>query len=247
MSKKKTNEEFVKEANLIHDNKYDYSISKYKSAHVDLYIICEEHGIFTKTPNEHCSKRQGCQKCSNCYSPTTEEFIKICKVVHVDLYNYLLVEYKNANTKIKVICEKDNHGIFYPTAHSHKFGSGCPVCQNSKGEMKIMDFLIENNIKYIQQYKFNDCIYKQHLLFDFYLPDYNVCIEYDGEFHFEPRYNDINNVEFDKTKIRDNIKNEYCDNNHIKLIRIPYYDFNDIDIILSKYLTINQFVSVSSN
>lgn len=91
----------------------------------------------------------------------------------------------------------------------------------SNGELSIEYVLNSIPIKFIKQYKFNDCKYKRKLPFDFYLPELNTCIEYDGEQHFEPRFG---NSEFKKTKIRDEIKTNYCLSNNIRLIRISYLD-----------------------
>ena len=93
--------------------------------------------------------------------------------------------------------------------------------------MKVSKFLKENNINYKIQYRFKDCRYKLPLPFDFYLPDHNTCIEYDGEQHFSSNCyfggKERNNEQlFEKIKIRDNIKNEYCKNNGIQLVRIKY-------------------------
>lgn len=103
----------------------------------------------------------------------------------------------------------------------------------SKGE-DLLDYLLGNmGIVYIRQKTFEDCInpktnYK--LKFDFYLPDYNCCIEYDGEMHFKYKNQGWNNKEnFESTIERDNIKNKYCEDNGIKLIRIPYTEYKNID------------------
>jgi hypothetical protein len=115
----------------------------------------------------------------------------------------------------------------------------CKKCSYkiSKGEIKIKNFLIDNNIKFKEQFKFPNCRYKNRLPFDFAILNHKYevecLIEYDGELHYmaidifggeESLYN---------TKIRDTIKTNYCIENHIKLIRIPYWDFNNIETILT--------------
>ena len=83
----------------------------------------------------------------------------------------------------------------------------------------------------MQEKTFNDCYNPEtnvRLRFDFYLPDYNCCIEYDGIQHFEGWSNSLLNLR--DNKYRDNIKEEYCKNNNIRLIRIPYTDFDKISI-----------------
>ena len=116
--------------------------------------------------------------------------------------------------------------------YTHLYGIGCPICNESKGEKTIRNFLLINNINFIQQKKFDDCKHKQKLSFDFYLPKYNTCIEYDGIQHFEL----LKYIGFDKFKIiqkRDIIKNNYCISNNIHLLRIKYNE-NILDI-LSKF------------
>lgn len=85
--------------------------------------------------------------------------------------------------------------------------------------------------RYFTQKSFVGCLSpkKYPLKFDFYLPDYNICIEYDGEQHFYDTSGWFNNYSFKELCIRDNIKNQYCDNNNIKLIRIPYTDYKKIN------------------
>ena len=135
------------------------------------------------------------------------------------------------------------HGEFLQKPPIHISGSGCPRCSESKGERKINSFLAKENISFKRQKTFNDCVNNKTgrlLSFDFYLPKYNLCIEYDGEYHYEPwrlyfdkseaqeKYNDL--------KYRDNLKNLYVKNNNIKLLRIPYFEFKNIDKIISSYL-----------
>lgn len=113
----------------------------------------------------------------------------------------------------------------------------CPSCVGiiSKGELEVKKILESLDIKYIMQYKFLDCVYMRPLLFDFYLPDYNICIEYDGEQHYK-QCSFQTQKEFEDAIKRDKIKNEYCEKNNIKLIRIPYFEFKNIKKILKKQI-----------
>lgn len=124
---------------------------------------------------------------------------------------------------------------------------GCPYCVEiknirfSKGVKEIEKYLKEKCIQYIQEFTFNDCRDINLLPFDFYLPKYNKCIEYDGEHHFRPvTFNGISKEEAQKnhemTVKHDFIKNQYCENNNISLLRIPYYEFKDIKNILDIFL-----------
>lgn len=140
--------------------------------------------------------------------------------IHDNKYDYSLVIYTHSNKKVKIICDK--HGVFEQTPNSHLKGRGCPVCKTSKGELNIKNFLEKNNIKYHYQYKFNDCKNINKLPFDFYLPDLDTCIEYHGEQHYRPIEWFGGEAMFNDLKIRDKIKIDYCYNNNITLIIIPY-------------------------
>ncbi len=117
-------------------------------------------------------------------------------------------------------------------------GKGCPKCKESKGEKEIARFLNENNIKFERQYKFNDCKNKQKLPFDFYLPDYNVCIEFQGLQHFREMGYFGGKEKLERTKLTDEIKEKYCHLNNIHLLKISYLDIKNIDNILKNFLNI---------
>lgn len=97
----------------------------------------------------------------------------------------------------------------------------------SYGEVLISNFLDENGIKYNYNKSLKDCISSSKLRFDFYLPDYNICIEFDGIQHFFPCEMFGGEEEFNKLKIRDSIKNEWCLVNGIKLMRFNYKQKKD--------------------
>ncbi|MCK9416368.1 hypothetical protein M0Q97_06895 [Candidatus Dojkabacteria bacterium] len=223
--------EIIEKFKNIHNDKYDYSLVKYINNKINVKIICPEHGIFEQTPQSHISGK-GCHICGGSKKKTQSEFIDESNKVQNAKYNYSLVEYTNVKTKVKIICPK--HGIFHQKPTHHLAGVGCPFCRESHGEKDISTYLDENNINYIRQYKFNDCKYKYKLSFDFYLPDYNICIEYDGIHHFEIVNYWGGKDALEKQHIRDNIKNQYCKTNNIKLIRIKYNEniLNKLKLIL---------------
>lgn len=110
----------------------------------------------------------------------------------------------------------------------------CRECKNSNvsiGESVIQTILEENNIKFKKEKKFNNCVYIRPLRFDFYLPDYNCCIEYDGIQHFQPT--NFSHDNFKDRQKRDLIKTEYCQKHNIRLLRIPY---TDLDKLTDDYL-----------
>lgn len=130
-------------------------------------------------------------------------------------------------------CKKFNSHIWKaPLNRRTSRNSGCPFCNESHGENKIRIFLEENDIKYEIQKSFNDCKLKQLLLFDFYLPTNNILIEFDGQQHFEPVKIFGGIKKFKETQKRDKIKNKFAEENNIKLLRIPYTEFENVNEIL---------------
>jgi hypothetical protein len=222
VNKQLTTEEFIKNSKIIYGNKYDYSLVVYKNAYTKIDIICKEHGIFSIRPTDH--KKSECSLCSLGYKKNNniseKEFIEKAKYVHGDKYDYSKTKYINSRNKVIITCK--NHGDFNQKAESHLRGRGCPNCIKSKGENNIELYLNSKNILYEKQKTFKKCKNILCLPFDFYLLDYNICIEYDGIQHYKPivHFGGIENYEI--IKKLDKIKNEYCKNNNIHLIRISY-------------------------
>ena len=98
----------------------------------------------------------------------------------------------------------------------------------------------ELSVEFIPQKRFDNCIYKNKLPFDFYLPKFNICIEYDGEGHYMPIYYTADTKKheeyYELTLLRDNLKNDFCLNNGILLLRIPYFNYSIISDIIKTQL-----------
>ena len=235
-----TTEEFIRRSKEIHGDRYDYSLVDYKGIHKNVKIICPIHGVFEQLPNNHL-KKLGCSKCSNIRKLSKEEFILKANDIHDNKYNYDLVEYINNRTKVKIICPV--HGEFLQSPVAHMRNQGCPKCKRSKGEENIEKFLIRNNIKYITQHTFDDCVDKIKLHFDFYLPEYNACIEFDGRQHYHIIVRFGGEKEFLDRQRKDNIKNIYCLNNDIKMYRIRY----DENLLDKLNLIYNEMVKNNNN
>ena len=218
-----TTDSFKKQANKVHNNKYEYP-DIYINSSTKIRIICPIHGVFEQTPNNHISKQHQCPKCSI-------NFKNRSKKIHDDFFIYPN-EYIDAKTKIKIICPI--HGAFYQLPHSHMSGAGCPICRLSKGEKKITDYLINRNISFEQQKRFIDCKNILPLPFDFYLSEYNLIIEYDGQQHFKSIKRFGGEEKFKQTQKHDKIKNQYCLDNNINLLRIKYNE--NIEKKLKRYI-----------
>ena len=220
------NEEFITNSKIKHENKYDYSLVEYKRCDKKVKIICPIHGEFEQRPEFHL--KRGCPICEGNMKLTTEQIKFIFNRIHKNKYDYSLVQYRGDKIKVKIICSI--HGVFEQKPCIHKIGSGCPKCNESKGEKEISKFLDMHKIDYISQKKFSECLDQKELVFDFYLPNVNTCIEYDGEQHFESNVFFGGDKRLEDQKRKDEIKNDFCEKNNIKLIRIKY-DENIIDVL----------------
>ena len=236
----KTTEEFKQE---IKDINEDIEIlGEYVNNRTKIKCKCKIDGYEWEATPHNLLNGNGCPKCGiksrvEKQIKTHEEFINELKEINSDIE--VLEEYKGALTKIKCKCKKDEYE-FEMTPNSLLNGQGCPKCSASKGEKRVAKYLDSKSIDYKRQYKFDDCRSKDKLPFDFYIPGLNVAIEYDGEYHYmiiTRGKNDTYERAFNRfvgTKVRDTIKTIYCKENNIKLIRIPYWDFDNIEKILEK-------------
>ena len=233
---RKDQDDFVKEAIEVHKDKFDYRDVEYISYHEHVMIGCKKHGLFPQSPANHLAGK-GCPSCmaetvglKNL--KTREEFVKQAEEVHGDMYNYSEVIYINTKQNVTIICKK--HGDFPQTPDCHLRGSGCPTCNASRGELKIASLLTKYDFKYERQKRFVGCDYARPLMFDFYLPDHNLCIEYDGVQHFKPVDYFGGEETFKIQQEKDRIKSEYCTKNGINLFRIPYTAFKKLDVLFEQ-------------
>ena len=228
---RKTTEEFIKDANVVHNNKYTYTRTKYVTNKTKIIITCPEHGDFEQRPDQHLFNKGGCPF-SNRRGLT--EFINECNVVHENRYDYSLVGYETTRDKIKIKCL--THGVFIQRGSAHLHGQGCPICRESKGERKIRIWLDKNKIKYVQQQTISGCIVERLLRFDFYLPQCNTTIEFQGKQHYKSVKMWGGDSGLKDRQKRDKIKMEYCSKNNIPLLIIKYND--DINLMLSTITTV---------
>ena len=224
--------EFISNSNVIHNNKFNYDKSIYIGYRTELIITCPVHGDFKIKPINHINGND-CKKCTTDIQKKTHgQFIIDANKTHNNFYTYNH-EYTTSKNNIIITCPV--HGDFSQSPNNHIKGAGCKKCKNSRGETKVMNVLISFGVGFIQEYKFDGCKLKMKLPFDFYLPDYNTCVEFDGDQHYRPYERFGGEAAFEKQKIRDNIKNEYCKNNNIRLIRIRRGD--NIEEIIKELLS----------
>lgn len=246
MPGKQTQEQFINKANIKHNNYYDYSLVNYISAKSKVKIICPKHGEFEQQPNNHLFG-QGCVLCMGdrvreARKFTKEQWVEKFRKVHGNRYDYSLLkvgEGAGSDFKIIIICSKHGEFLQTPNAHLH-MGNNCPHCNISKGEDEIEKYLIKNNINYKREYKFDKCFNPEthkKLPFDFFIPEYNIVIEYHGEQHykksgyFEKRAGGLKGLQY-----RDKIKKQFCLLNNILYLEISFKEFDNINNILKENL-----------
>lgn len=197
---------------------------------------CSKHGILRNVlvrdiAEGSCCYQCGIEKLSNKSLLSDDEVIAAMKKYHPNAE--LITKYTGSKDTLLFRCNKC--GCEY-SGHLH-IPKRCPSCEHYYwGEKHIQNYLESHGINYIPQHRFIDCKNKRPLPFDFYLPNLNICIEYQGKQHYEPCDWFGGNESFLAQKRNDKIKKDYCNANGIELIEIDYRasTYQHIEKILSE-------------
>ena len=162
MSRKLTTEEFIEQAQKLHDNKYNYSKTLYKGANSKVIITCPIHGDFEQTPHNH-KHGKGCRSCANNAlaedrKDPINKVLQNFRAVHSDSYQYDKVQYKNAQTPVIITCQI--HGDFEQAPTSHLAGRGCPKCGTEKMKLTQEEVLVKFRHTHGDLYNYSKVIYK---------------------------------------------------------------------------------------
>lgn len=234
---KKSTQQYIEECRA---HRYDLPIDKYKDARTPINHICNKcNNIYMQSPDAHL-RGQACPLCRN-----KEQHIKqrkspkeYDKWLDSNTNIVCLDSYINVMTKLNHKCLKCNK-VFKVNPHNVKNGKGCPYCKQSHGEKFIQKYLDEHNIPYISQKRFKDLKDESYLSYDFYLPNQNVLIEYQGLQHFKSiSFDSKNYTNLEKQQYHDKLKREYAKNSGYTLLE-PAYKLNTqekINDYLGKYL-----------
>lgn len=228
---------------------------EYVNVKMRIEYECPKHGI--KTSNiDNFIRGHGCIDCKNeqmTYIMQTntdeiEKFINSCNNNKL-LNKFDFKSVTDHNLQIQCKC-----GNIYETSFVNFKKHGVQQCRScsskqSKNESFISSILDKMSITYITEKRFQDCRDKKPLPFDFYLPDYDLCIEYDGEGHylesFYDGYYENPKQELLNRQYKDSIKTNYCKTHNINLLRIPYWKQENIQqIIIDKLNTIKIYKQV---
>ena len=123
--RKKTTEQFIKESQAVHGDRYDYSLSEYSGLTDKVKISCRDHGIFFQSPKHHLIG-SGCPECAGVKRIDTETFIVKAVSAHGFKYGYSKISVSNSTQRVTVVCDK--HGDFEQSVSDHLRGAGCIKC-----------------------------------------------------------------------------------------------------------------------
>lgn len=163
MPKKVTLEEFINRANIIHQNKYQYTNSVYITGDIKVSISCSIHGEFLQKPYNHL-QGQGCMDCALSVRGAAQKenkrqtFEARAREIHGDYYDYSQTVYKGSTTKVKIGCPK--HGIFMQSPSVHLRGHPCRKCSNDSQSSKLEDVIKKANKTHNNFYSYEKFVYK---------------------------------------------------------------------------------------
>ena len=243
---------YMSQAKVVHGSKYDYSQAyvarKRNGSYNFLYInniICPIHGLFSQRADVHVKQQCGCPQCAVHTNELSDDerkemWVKRCREKFNDRFDYSHFKYVNNDTKGIVVCREHNYA-FLTDPWTHLRGSGgCPFCSGSVGEVHIRTWLENHHVAFRAQYRIpneNPLCKRRYLMADFFLPDFNMIVEMNGQQHYH-------NISFfyshkwtlQDQQIRDNTLREYCKVHHLRLLEIKYNQIEQIPDILTQTL-----------
>lgn len=227
ITKYRSIEDVTRELRKIHGDKYTYI--DYNPKERTIVYVCSSHGEVTQVMDQHLLGK-GCRHCFyDSFRITPEKFMERVKEVHPEGYTYDLTDLTTVNQKIKITHKCGR--VYKGRVSNHLNGQGCLRCKlSSLGEDRIKKFLEFNDIPFIDQYVVNGYRYR----YDFYLPELNILVEYDGQQHFKPVDYFGGEKAHKRRKEADREKNQIAKLNGHTLIRIPYWRFDDLEVCLSR-------------
>lgn len=222
---------------------HDDFIERIKNVNEDIEIVgvyvnystpieckCKLDGYTWLASPSNLLRGKGCPVCGGTKHKTHQEYVK--DVYKINKNILVLGTYINVKTPILHKCLIDGYE-WHAKPNNILSGKGCPKCNESHGERQIYNYLVDHNIAFSPQHTFPECKNQKLLPFDFYVLDYNICIEYDGKQHFEPVEIFGGQDALQKCQYNDSIKTTYCKLNGLQLLRIKYDQ--DVEAELNKF------------
>lgn len=229
-----THSEFMERAEKLLGREFKILEGNYKnqkSTFIIYHEVCGES--FSRTAQKILSCKNECGVCGSNVKRKKEQVQEELNLFSNEIE---VVEYINSD-KVVVMHTICGATVNRPMTELRKHrGFYCPVCKSSYGVRKIIEYLTKNNIDFIREYEFDECKNIRKLPFDFYLPKLNACIEFDGDHHDRVLYHWGGEVRFNEVQKRDSIKNNFCKNNNIPLLRIKDKHKDNIEDILYNFI-----------
>ena len=241
--------DWIKNAKAVHGDKYIYDESKPPRIKSDrIRYKCPIHGWQETRYDCHVDLKCGCPVCAGYPNKLSTEqrkahWVKRCKKKSNDRFDYSQFIYVNNDTKGLVTC-KEHHYSYMIDPWMHLRGAGgCPFCTGSEGEVHIRTWLENHHVNFVPQYSIpNENLFckRKHLMVDFYLPDYRMFIEMNGEQHYKNiAYFHQDSWTFEDQQIRDESLRQYSKRHNVRLLVIKYDEIKKIPKILSAALIKN--------
>ena len=230
----RTHDEFIKIAESVLGSDFIITDGEYKNQKSVFTIFhkkCEKE--FKRTASKILTSNNECGVCGSNIKRRLED---VQNEINSFSDEIEVVDYFGTDDVVvkHIVCETT---VSRPMTELRKHrGFHCPKCKSSYGSRTIEKYLSEHKIDYIKEHVFPKCKNIKMLPFDFYLPDFNMCIEFDGEHHDRALHHWGGEEKFNRVQTNDNIKNVFCDENNIHLLRIKYKDQDKIEEILNSYI-----------
>lgn len=223
-------DDFVEQAKSVHGGKYNYSWVEWRGVTKAVNIICPRHGVFEQSPRKHLNG-QGCRACSvkassKSQRTTLESFATAAR------YHFRLRDkWIGGKTYVSFMCPE--HGEFTQRAAKHLSGQGCPACQASNGESLIRKWLTDRDVPFDTQKTFDALKHQKRLRVDFWLPQTQCAIEFDGDQHFRPVEYFGGVLAFIRRQHMDRIKDAFFER-HSAATLVRIRDTSNIDATLRR-------------
>ena len=236
ISDKNRMEEYEYRDRLSRINPNIMAIDKYQDSKTQILHKCLIHNFVWRTSPASVLQGCGCPKCKSekigdKLRKTHDEYVLELKNINP---NIMVIDiYVDIKTPIMHKCLIDGY-TWKTTPASILSGTGCPKCNESKMERETSFWLDHNNILYERYMKFDGCVDQRQLSFDFYLPEFNTNIECQGIQHYEPIEYFGGEEAFKIQQRHDAIKRQYCLDNNIELLEIPYWE--NVENALNNFL-----------